>query len=132
MKTVTINSGESFSRLPIMIMVILCWGCTSPCKQEVIVYQGLYLKKGQNFRLSIDDKVILEESFNSELQRNDLKRIDNYCCDKDSCQVIFSLGHGDTVFYLSPSKTKRLMVGSDIYGKFSVATDENKRSWIQM
>lgn len=113
-------------------MVMICYACAIDCKQEITIYQGRYFQKGQSFELSIDNKILLAEKFENELQRNDLKKIEDYCCVKDSCKVKFILGKNDTTFYISPSKTKRIKVGSDIYGKFSVATDENERAWIQM
>jgi hypothetical protein len=135
MKTETIsrriNKNGSFAVL-IITIVIACNACTMNCKQEIAIYQGRYFQKGQNFELSIEDKLLLTEKFQTELQRNEIKKIQDYCCIQDSCKVKFTLGNNDTTFYISPNKTRRLKVGSDIYGKFSVATDENKRAWIEM
>ena len=116
----------------ILTIVIGCYGCMTNCKRQISIYLGLYFQKGQTVVLSIDDEVVLTEEFHAEVQRNDLKQIDTYCCSKDSCKVEFVLGNKDTLFFIFPDRTKRLMVGSDIFGNFSVATDEDKRAWIKM
>jgi hypothetical protein len=115
-----------------LLMVIGCYACGKDCKSKITIYQGLYFQRGQRFELSIDDQIILADKFKADVQRNEPKQIEVYCCTKDSCKVKFGLGSSDTIFYMSPSRTKRLMVGSDIYGKFSVATDVDKRAWIKM
>lgn len=136
METETINNEgtNKTSRLVILSLSVLitCASCAPKCKTEIAVYKGLYFKTGQSIELVIDDRTLLKEEFTADWQSNDLKEIDAYCCTKDSCKVKFVLENDDTVFYVSPHKTKRLMVGSDVYGKFSVATDEDTRSWIKM
>lgn len=116
----------------ILLILIGVSGCTTNCERQIVIYEGLYFQKDQNFELSIDEKILLSKRFETDVQRNDFKESDTYCCVKDSCKVKFVLGASDTIFYITPLRTKRLMVGSDINGRFSVATDENKRAWIKM
>jgi hypothetical protein len=116
----------------ILSLAIGCCGCTTNCERQIVIYQGIYFQKGQMFELSIDDEILASEKFEEQFHRNDLKKLKTYCCMNDSCKVKFVLGDSDTVFYISPLKTKRLQAGSDIYGKFSVATDEDKRAWIKL
>jgi len=116
----------------IIAMLIGCCACTSNCERKIVIYQDRYFQKGQTFELTIDDEILASEKFETQYFKNDAKKLKTYCCMNDSCKVKLVLGGNDTIFYISPLKTKRLVVGSDIYGKFSVATDENKRAWIKL
>ena len=116
----------------VFCLVLLSFQCRQHCEKNVVIYQGLYFQTGQKFELKINDDVIASEKFEDGYQSNELTIIDDYCCNSDSCKVDFILGEADTSFYIYPSRTKRLMVGSDINGKFSVATDEEKRMWMDM
>jgi ribosomal protein L21E len=102
------------------------------CEQPIVIYQGLSFQEGESIELSIDDRILLSESFEKGFQGNDAKVIETYCCLKDSCRVRFLLGDKDTTFYVTPTKTKRLIVGSDTYGGLSVATDLHARAWVKM
>lgn len=115
-----------------MAMLIGCCGCGSNCGRQIVVYQGRYFQEGQRFELSIDGELLASEKFEKGFQSNEPEKIKTYCCMNDSCKVKFILGDNDTVFYISPRRTKRLKVGSDIDGNFAVATDENKRAWIKL
>jgi|GEM_PF-6434114 hypothetical protein len=109
-------------------------GCKGPCKNEISILEGLYFKKGQTYKIEIEDREFKnEEQFSrTEIRGQNFNEIGKYCCLKDSCKIKFSLDGKDTVFYISPLRTKRLMVGSDVYGNFSVATDEDKDAWTKM
>lgn len=124
--------GDGYFFFLTILLVSICNGCTPDCNRQIVIYQGLYFQKGQKVQLSIDDKILFSKTVERDLQRNDLKEFKTYCCTRDSCRVNFVLGDNDTTFFISPLRTKRLMIGSDIFGKFSVATDDDKGAWMEM
>ncbi len=135
MKTETINERVMRKIIgfinTILSGLMICSACSTPCKNEITIYQGVYFKKNQSFELLIDSKIISSQKFKEESHSNDYVEIEKYCA-KDSSKVKFTLDGRDTTFYLFPNRTKRLMIGSSIYGNFSIATDENKGAWIKM
>ena len=111
---------------------VFCLTCGTPCKKELVIYQTPYFKKGQEFKLFIDDQVVVSKEFDEEFHSNDFTIIETYCYRNDSSIAKFTLDGKDTTFGISWKRTNRLLIGSDINGNFSVATDENKRAWIKM
>ena len=79
-----------------------------------------------------DGELEQSENFWIGMSRGKYKKIASYCCIKDSIKVKFTLDDSDTVFYISPKKTKRLLIGSYFDGSILVATDENSDAWIKM
>lgn len=126
---------KNLEKLFVVLSLILVTleACAPECKNEISIYEGLYFEKGQSYKIEIEGILISAESFSrTEIKGQTLKIISKYCCQVDSCQVRFSLDNRDTVFYIAPAKTKRLLIGSDINGNFSVATDQNRSAWIRM
>jgi len=116
-----------------LIVCTIVVSCGEHCKTKIIIYEGLYFEKGQSYRIEIDGQLIKSKSFaRDEIRGQNFNVIENYCCNGDSCQVKFTLEKKDTLFYISPTKTKRLLVGSDINGDFSIATDQNRDAWVRM
>lgn len=117
-----------------VIVLLVLLGCKTECKNEIVIFEGLYFEKGQSYKLEIENgDLVKSETFSkTQIRGQNFNEIDSYCCKVDSCKVKFTLDSKDTVFYISPKKTRRLLIGSDINGNFSIATDENRNAWIRM
>lgn len=106
---------------------------TENCNEKIEIYVGQYWKAGQSYSIDIDDGQFgVQEKFLFDRLLYDRKLKGEYCCAKDSCKVQFRVDNMDTIFFVSPAKTRRLYVGSSINNEFLVGTDENEDFWIIM
>jgi hypothetical protein len=120
-------------RLKLLAIIIAAVSCESKCDHPIDIFEGASFKKGQKYVLTIgEDELKRSENFLIGMSRGKYEKIGSYCCKKDSVKVQFTLGAHDTVFFISPKKTKRLLVGSYFDGNILVATDENPDAWIKM
>lgn len=122
------------SRIKVLALIaIAVVSCKSKCDQPIDVFEGASFKRGQKYVLEIGDgEMERSETFSFPMSRGKYEKIGTYCCPKDSAKVKFSLDTVDTIFYISPGKTKRLLVGSYSDGTILVATDANPDAWIKM
>jgi len=101
--------------------------CDSP---NIEIFRGIYFNAGTTMKVEFDNgEFQIHDDFKGRYKVIDYKLIGRFCCVSDSCRVVFSLNDVDTVFYISPSTTKRLMIGSNSQGGLVVATDINEIAW---
>lgn len=117
----------------LVLLIIATVSCKSKCDQSIDVFEGASFRKGQKYVLVIGEgEMERSENFWVAMSRGKYKKIGSYCCQEDSVKVRFSLDQSDTIFYISPIKTKRLLIGSYFDGAILVATDANPEAWIKM
>jgi hypothetical protein len=103
------------------------------CDDKINIFVGQFWYEGQSYNLDIEDgQFEVSEKFLFDRFVSERKLKGEYCCTKDSCKVQFRFDGKDTTFYISPTKTKRLSVGSSINKEFVVGTDENENFWVIM
>lgn len=135
MKIETINRRRN-SIFFVAMLGIICFSCAlrSSCDQpNLTLYRGISFPAESNVELkTAEGEKIISEYFALSYRRTDYVAIREFCCEQDSCKLIYSLNKRDTAFYITPSATKRLMIGSNSKGRLVVATDRNKMAWIDL
>jgi hypothetical protein len=100
---------------------------TENCNNKINIFVGQFWYKGQSYALNIEEEQFeISEKFLFDRFVSERKLKGEYCCTKDSCKVQFRFDSRDTTFFISPSKTRRLYVGSSIDREFVVRTDESQ------
>lgn len=127
-----INMNKKFC-LWFVIMVAL-FSCNDKCPEgavEVKIYHGMYFKSGQSYSLSVDNGLYNHtRNFPGKWSRGEYKKITTYCSEKDSIKIEFTLDSNDTSFYMQTNRPRKLVVGSNAYGDFSIGTDEDESFWV--
>lgn len=115
----------------LLVLMIVCQSCSSDNKWQIVVYQHLYFKKGQNYELIINDGDFSKsKKFTSDYSSDEYKTLTTFRTNQDSIKIYFKLDQSDTTFTVPSDYTTRLVVGSDAYGGIVIRTDKDESSWV--